>query len=172
MAMRRIAAQLEALEGLRFVLVIALVAGAIRSIPQLLLSGPVSPLELIPFLVIGLSGVLWWIAALLLWWVAIRRHQSSLLLVATQVTLGLIIADLFAGALAMVAASIETRGEAATVLAQQLSSVVLSNLTVALVRSPLWLVGSALAVALGRHLDGGQPRLRGPTSTADPGAIV
>ena len=57
--MRRIAAQLQALGAIRFVLVIALFAGAIQGLPRLFLEGTVAPLQVIPFLIIGLTGVLW-----------------------------------------------------------------------------------------------------------------
>ena len=150
--MRRIAAHLEALGAVRFVLVIALAAGAIQGVPQFFLGGTVTPLKLISFIIVGATSILWWTAALLLWWVAVRRHQSSLWIVATQITLGLIIAEVFAGALSMVTASIDTHGKAATAIAQNLSTVVVSSLTVPLLRSPLWFAGAALAIALGRHL--------------------
>lgn len=170
--MRRIAVQLEALDAVRFVLVIALAAGAIQGVPQFFLGGTVTPLQVISFLIVGATGVLWWTGALLLWWVAVRRRQSSIWIVATQITLGLIIGEIFAGALGMVVASIDTHGKVAMALAQNVSTVVVSSLTFPLLRSPLWFAGAALAIALGRHLNGGPTHLPTATSAAgDQGGV-
>lgn len=156
--MRRISAQIEMLGSARFILLIGGVAGAIQGVPRLLLGGTnPARLELIPFLVVGITAVLWWTAALLLWWIAVRRRQSALWTVAAQVTLGLVIADILAAALGMVRASIDTHGEFAALIAHQLSNVIFSNLTFTLLRCPLWLVGSALTIAIGRHLNDHQP---------------
>jgi hypothetical protein len=63
----------------------------------------------------------------------------------------------------MVGASIETHGEIARLIAPQLGSAIISNLGFTLVRAPFWFVGSALAVALGRHLNAGPTPLAAST---------
>ena len=150
--MRRISAEMESAGALRFVLLIGLVAGAIQGVPTLLLGGASTVgFHLVPFLVIGIAAITWWVGALLLWWIAVRRRQSSLLAIAGQVTLGLILADIFANALGMVGASIETHGAFAAAISHQLGNVILSNLSFTLAPSPFWYLGAALAIALGRR---------------------
>lgn len=155
--MRRIVGQIEVLGAVPFIFLIGLVAGAIQGIPRMFLGGTSTPFRLVPYLIIGTTAVLWWLAALLLWWIAVRRRQSSLWVAALQVTTGLVLAELFAGALGMVAASIDSHGEMATIMAQHLSTAIVTNLGFTLLRSPLWFVGATLAIALGRHLSVATP---------------
>jgi hypothetical protein len=171
--LRRIAAQLQTLRAANFVLVIALVAGVTQGLPRLFLGGTVSTPRLTSFLIVGSAGILWWIAAFLLWWIAVRRQQSSLWSVAAQVTVGLVVGEFFAGALGLVVDSINTHGEVATLLGQHVSDVVLSQLTVTLLRSPLWFIGAALAIALGRHLNQERSPLAAAASPGRrPGAVI
>lgn len=172
--MRGISAQIETLGPTRFTLLIGLVAGAIQGLPRLLLGGASTvPPRLTPFLIIGATAVLWWTAALLLWWIAVRRRQSSLWMISAQVTLGLIIAELFAAVLGMVGASIATNGAFAAAIAHQPFTVLVSNLSLPLLGSPLWFVGSAVAIAMGRHLAGGPQAVSASTSASShPGAVT
>jgi hypothetical protein len=167
--MRRIAIQIEALPGVRFVLLVGLVGGALQGIPRFLLSGTAAPApRLAGVLVVGISVVVWWTAALFLWWIAVRRRRWSLWTTATHVTLGLALADVLTSALGLVAGSIDTNGRLALLIARDPWNFASSNLVSALIRSPLWFFGAALAVALGRHLDGGQQANIPPQSTATP----
>jgi len=171
--MRRISSQMETLGPVRFVVLTGLIAGAIQGLPRLLLSGATTvSLQLVPFLVVGITAVLWWTAALFLWWIAVRRQQSSLGAIAAHVTVGLVIADVLATALGMVGASIETHGKFAVLIAPQLVTVIVSNLSFTLLRSLLWFVGSAIAIALGRHLNTAQQPLAAPAAGTPPGPVT
>jgi hypothetical protein len=172
--MRHISARIEALGPTRFVLFIGLVAGAIEGVPRLLLSGTDSSrARIFPFLLIGTTAVLWWTVVLFLWWIAVRRRQSSVWATAAHVTLGWVIADTLANALSMVAASVDTHGEFAAAVAHQLDNVIVSNLTLTILRSLPWFFGSALAIALGRYLNVGQQPLPASSSPPNhPGAVT
>jgi hypothetical protein len=112
--------------------------------------------------------MLWWTAALLLWWIAVRRRRWSLWTTAAHVTLGFALADVLTTALSMVVASIETKGMFAGAIIREPWTFASSNLVLPLIRSPLWFLGSAMAIALGRHLSGG-PRIIAPSqSTVTP----
>jgi hypothetical protein len=156
--MRRISAQIEALGSASFVLLIGLVAGTIQGIPGLFLGGSkTAPLQLFPFLVIGITAVLWWTAAFLLWWVAVRRRQSSPWMIAAQVTVGLLVADVLNSALSMVATSFETSGDFRAMALRHPLTLITSDLGLSLIfRSPMWFVGSLIAIAMGRELDDGE----------------
>ncbi|HEY0997881.1 MAG TPA: hypothetical protein VGD77_17960 [Gemmatimonadaceae bacterium] len=166
--MRRTAEQLAVLPGIPFVLVVGLVAGTIQGTPRLLLGGTSAALKPVPIIIVGVAALFWWLGALLLWWIAVRR-RSRTGIVAAQVTLGLVLGELFASALGMIALP----NEFAAVLAKQFPTVLSSNLALALVRAPLWFVGSALAVAIGRHLHRGY-ELAPPPATPDthPRAVI
>jgi hypothetical protein len=152
--MRRISSQIEALEATQFIFLIGVVAGTIQGIPQLLLGGRTGAgLKAIPFLVIGCVAMLWWTGAFLLWWIAVHRRQSALWMIATQVTLGLVIADLVHAAITAIPAGIETHGQFTAVLLREPWTFVLSNLQFSLIRSPLWFLGSLGAIAMGRQLN-------------------
>jgi hypothetical protein len=167
--MRRIAAQVEALDPVSFVLLIGLVAGTIQGMPRVFLGGVTgAPPRLIAFLVIGIAAIVWWTAALLLWWVVVRR-RSSLWMAAAQVTLGLAIAETFAAALGVVGMPLAPHSTPAAGFIQQLLIVVYSGFIFTLYRSPLWFCGAALAIGLGRHLAPGQAAA--PAST-HPGAVT
>jgi hypothetical protein len=100
-------------------------------------------------------------------------HQSPVWAIAAQVTIGLIIADMLAGALGMVGASIATHGEYGAIITSQVLTVISSSLSVALLRSPLWLLGAAGTIALGRHLNGGpQSYHPSPSAAAPPEAVT
>jgi hypothetical protein len=162
--MRRISSQIEALGAIGFILLIGLAAGTIQGAPRLFLGGATTTrLQLLSFLVIGITAVVWWSAAFLLWWIAVRRQQSAIWLVAIQVTFGLILADLLNAALAAVLAAIETHGEFATAFVREPWTFVASNLEFSLFRAPVWLVGAVVAIAMGRSLNG---TLRSPSATA------
>lgn len=155
--MRRVAAQIEALGAARFTLLIGLVAGTIQGVPRLFLGGGGAvQSRLTALLIIGVVAVFWWTAALFLWWIAVRRRQSSLWAIAAQVTLGLIIGEVFATVISMVGASIDSRGEFASALAEQPLNFLVSNLALPALRSPVWFIGSALAIGMGRRLIGSQ----------------
>lgn len=155
--MRRIFAQIEALGATHFILLVGLIAGAIQGVPRLFLGNTeAAPSWLILLPVVGATEALSWTAALLLWWIAVRRRQSSLWVIAAHVTLGLALADLLAAALGVVVASINTHGKFAAIIAHQPGNFIFSNLTFTLLRSPLWFLGSALLIAIGRHLKTGQ----------------
>lgn len=151
--MRRIAAQIEGLAAMPFVLFVGLGGGALQSVPRFFVSGTDGPRpQLAQLLAISVTAVLWCAAAAFLWWIAVRRRQWSLWATATHVTLGLLVADLLSSGLAMVAASIDTNGAFAEALVREPLTVASSNLVLALIRSPFWFVGSAIAIALGRYL--------------------
>lgn len=167
--MRRIAAHIEALAAIPFILLLGLVGGAIQGIPRFFLGGTgASGPHFAQFLVVAISAVLWWTAALLLWWVSVRRRRWSLWRTAAHVTLGLALADVLTSALGMVIASIGTSGMFATTIVREPLTFASSNLVLPLVRSPLWFLGAAMAVALGRHLSGGQRTVAASQSTATP----
>jgi hypothetical protein len=155
--MRRIAAQVEALSAVRFVLLVGLVGGALQGMPRFLLSGTAAPgAHLAGLLVVGVSAVFSLTAAAFLWWIAVRRRRWSLWTTAAHVTLGLALADVLASALGMVAGSIDTNGRLAQLIARDPWNFASSSLVLPLMRSPLWFFGAATTVALGRHLSGGQ----------------
>src|SRR4051812_35380890 len=130
MTMRRLATQLEALDSARFTLLIGLVAGSIEGVPRLFLGGA-SPIQSRPitWIMIGTVEVIWWIAALLLWWIAVRRRRSSLWAIAAQMTAGLFLGEVLAGVISLVGASIDTRGEFASLIAQAPLKFLTGNLT-------------------------------------------
>lgn len=162
--MRHISARIEALEPGRFVLLIGLVAGAIQGMPRVVVSGADSSrFRIAPFLPIGITAAHWWTTVLLVWWIAVRRRQSSLWATAVHLTLAWVIADTLAAALGMLAASVDTHGAFAVAIADHLESVIISNLTLTLLRSLPWFLGAALAIALGRSLNVGEPPLPAPS---------
>jgi hypothetical protein len=148
---RESAEQLARFGGTRFVFLIALVAGIIRSIPGFLFPGNQLPVRPLTFLLFGAFDLLWWVGALILWWVAVRR-ASSMWIVAAQVTIGLFIGEVFGSALGMVSASIEGGGEVAVAVGRHLGMIISSNLGLALIRAPLIFVGSLLVLQVGRSL--------------------
>jgi len=153
--MRRISTQIEALGAIQFILLIGVVAGTIQGAPRLFLGGVTTTrLQLLPFLVIGITAVVWWSAAFLLWWIAVRRQQSPIWLIAVEVTLGLVLADLFNAALAVVPSAIETHGAFTTAIARQPWTFVASNLQFSLLRAPMWFLGAVVVIAMGRALNG------------------
>ena len=154
--MRRLAAQIEELSAVRFIVVIGLVGGAVQGVPRFFLTSS-RGLALLPFVLIGLTAVLLWTAALVMWWVAVRRRRWSLLATATHITLGLAIADLLTDALSLVISSIESQGVIATALMQQPWTFISSNLLVTAIRCPVWFVAAAVTVAIGRHLSAPSP---------------
>lgn len=161
---REVAEQLARLGGTRFVFLIALVAGIIRSIPGFLFPGNQLPGGPLTVLLFGAFALLWWVGALILWWVAVRR-ASSIWIVAAQVTIGLFIGELLGSALGMVSASIEGGGEVAVAVGRHLWMIIWSNLGLALIRAPLIFVGSLLALKVGRSLsEGGQDHPAAPAA--------
>ncbi len=166
--MRRIATQIEALEAVRFILLLGLVGGALQTIPRFLLDGMSAPgPRLAGLLIGGISAVLWWTAAMFLWWIAVRRQRWSLWTTAAHVTLGLALADVLTSALAMVATSINTNGRFAELIARDSWNIAESNLVLPLLKSPLWFLGAVVAIALGRHLSGGQQAIATSPSAGD-----
>jgi hypothetical protein len=166
---RRISAQIEGLAPTRFILLIGLVGAILQGVPRFFLraTGGTRP-PLLPFIVVGLTAVLSWTAALLLWWIAVRRRRWSLWATAAHLTLGLALADLLTNALGMVIASIETHGAFAAAIIRQPWTAISSNLLATLIRGPLWFLGSVVTVALGRHLSGGLPPGAPSASTGTP----
>jgi len=163
--MRRLAAQIETLGPVHFILLIGLAAGAIQALPRLFFPATGAlPFQPLAFLVISVTAVLWWTAALVLWWITIRRRRWGVWNSAVQVTLGLVVADLVVIALATVVSSIATRGAVPLTLLQQPMTVVLSNLGITALRCPVWFVGAVLTIAVGRHLGGESPTLSATTS--------
>lgn len=171
--MRRIAAQIEGLAAAPFVLLVGLIGGALQSIPRFLVSGTDGTRPLLAQLVaVGVTSVLSWTAAALLWWIAVRRRRWSLWATATHVALGLVVADVLSNGLGMVAASIDTNGAFAEAVVREPLTVASSNLILTLMRGPLWLIGSAIAVALGRHLSGPPQTIAPPPSKPTPPETV
>lgn len=163
--MRRIAAQIEALAAVPFVLLVGLIGGALQGVPRFLLSGSgaMRP-HLAQFVVGGVTSTLYWTAAALLWWIAVRRRRWSLWATATQVAFGLVVADILSNGLAMVAAAIDTNGAVVKAVGREPLIFASSNLGLTVIRSPFWFVGAAIAVALGRHLSGPPPTIASPPS--------
>ena len=92
--MRRITSHIERLAAPPFILLVGLVYGAIQGVPRFWLSGGVGTgLHLAQFVIVGVTSVLWWTAALLLWWISVRRRGWSLWTTAAHVTLGLALGD-------------------------------------------------------------------------------
>jgi hypothetical protein len=171
--MRRISAQIEALGPTHFTLLIGLIAGTIQSAPELFLGGATpARLQLLPFLIIGITAVLWWTAAFLLWWVAVRRHQSLIWIIAFQVTLGLVLADLLHAALGAVPAAINTHGGFATAIVRAPWAFIVSNLQFSLFRAPVWFLGAVVAIAMGRSLNGTLHSRSATTMTTDPEPVT
>ena len=155
--MRRIAEHMEGLAAAPFILLVGVVGGALQGIPPFSLGGAGGTTRrLTQFIVVGGTTVLWWTAVLLLWWIAVRRRRWSLGATAAQVTLGLAFADVLTNGLGMVVASITTNGAFAERIVREPLTFAASNLSLTLIRSPLWFIGSAVAVALGRRLSGGE----------------
>lgn len=166
--MRRLAAHMEGLAAAPFILLVGLIGGALQGMPRFFLGTTgTTDSHFAPFVVVGVASVLWWTAALFLWWIAVRRRRWSLWATATHVTLGFAVADVLASALGMVVASIDTNGAYAEALVREPLTVVSSNLVLTLIRSPLWFLGSVIAVAVGRHLSGGQQ-----TGAPSPSAVT
>lgn len=163
--MRRIAAQVEALTPVPFVLLVGLIGGALQAIPRFLLSGSgaMRP-HLAQFVLVGVTSTLYWTAAALLWWIAVQRRPWSLWATAAHVALGLVVADILSNGLGMVAASIDTNGAFAKAVVREPLTFASSNLGLILIRSPVWFFGAAIAVALGRHLSGPPPTIASPPS--------
>jgi hypothetical protein len=165
--MRRIAAHIEGLAAAPFILLVGVVGGALQGIPRCFFGGPggTAP-HLAQFIVVGVTSVLWWTAALLLWWIAVHRRRWSLWATAGQLTLGLAFADALTNGLGMVVASITTNGAFAEAIVREPLTFASSNVSLTLIRSPLWFLGSAMAVALGRHLSGGEQAIAPSPSSA------
>ena len=90
-----------------------------------------------------------------------------------HVTLGLALAHLLASALGMVAASLDTNGAFAEALVRDPLAVASSAIVLMLIQVPLWFLGSAIAVALGRKLMGGEEAVAASRSIATPpGAVI
>ncbi|MDB4875281.1 MAG: hypothetical protein JWM41_1727 [Gemmatimonadetes bacterium] len=172
--MSRVLAQIEALSPLRFILLIGAVGGALQSIPVFFHSGTlnVANARVSLIFVALVVSPLWWSGAALLWWFAVRRRRFSIWWMACQVTLGLAAADVLLSALAVVAASIETKGEFVPAFGQQLAMAVLSPLELTAFRSVVWFVQALVLVALGRlllRMDTLVPPL--PWTATDPAAV-
>jgi len=163
--MRRIAAQIEGLAAVRFMLLVGLIGGGLQAIPRFLLSGSgaMRP-HVAQFVVVGVTSTLYWTGAALLWWIAVRRRRWSLWATATHVALGLVVADILSNGLGMVAASIDTNGAFAKAVVREPLTFASSNLGLTLVRSPFWFLGAAIAVALGRHLSSPPHTIASPPS--------
>lgn len=164
---REIAEQLARLGAAQFVVLIALVAGTIRSIPGFLSHGGTLPFRPLSFILIGAITLLWWLGALILWWVAVRR-ASSIWIVAAQVTIGIVLGELFGSFLGMVPVSIEGGRRVAAAVGNHLPDIISSNLGLALLRAPVVFVGSLLALKIGRALALGSRDLPAAPATPEP----
>ncbi len=155
--MRRLSRHIECLAPAPFMLLIGAVGGVIQGIPRFFLgSAGRTGAHLGEFVLVAVASVLWWAAALLLWWIAVRRRRWSIWKTAGHVTVGLALANVLDIALATVVASIETNGVFAGAIARAPLTFASPNLVLVLIRSPLWFLGSAMLLALGRHLAGGE----------------
>jgi hypothetical protein len=149
---RLLIVRLENLTPARFILLVGLSAGVLQGIPTLLFSNE-SGGHSIQFPVVAGLTLISLTAAALLWLVAVRRERFSVWRMAWYVCLGLILGDLLALALSMVAASIETNGAFVSAYIHAPLSVTLPGLVVpTLLRSPIWFFGSAVLIAIGRSL--------------------
>ena len=145
-------ARIEGLASVRFILLIAAVAGTAQAVPVFLHSGSLNlaTARLGQVALITCISVVWWTGAALLWWFAVRRRQYPIWLTAVHVTLGLVAADLLMNGLGYVASSIETRGEFAIALGQALPGTLWGPVGIALLRSPFWFVQAVVLIAVGR----------------------
>ena len=156
--MSRSLAEIERLAVAPFILLVAVVAGAIQALPVFLHLGSVHlPSARLAQIVLAMSlAVLNWTGAALLWWFAVRRRQYSIWLTAIHVTVALAAGDLLMNGLGYAAASIETHGEYAVAFAHALPSALPSPLGIALLRSPFWFMEALVLIAVGRlvlHMD-------------------
>jgi hypothetical protein len=144
---RAILARVESLPAMSFILVVAAIAGVLRSVPGYLVRD-------------NRGGALFTViitytAAMLLWWVAVRRRQFSVWRLAWHLVVALALADMLGFAVSMAMFSIDTRGDAAQHLMQTplttfLGAFVPPILVFGLVR----FIGAALLLGLGRRLPG------------------
>ena len=172
--MRRLLRHIEGFAPARFILVVGAVGGVIQGIPRFFLgtTGRAGA-HLGQVVLVAVASVLWSAAALLLCWIAVRRRRWSIWKTAGHVTVGLALANVLDIALAAVVASIETKGVFAGAIARAPLTFASSNLVLVLIRSPLWFLGSAMLVALGRHLARGQHRAApSPSQSSHPEGVT
>jgi len=149
--MRRLAAQIEELSAVRFIVIIGVAGGVVQAAPGFFVQANSAP-AVFPYVVIGLTTVVVCTSVVLLWWIAVRRRRWSLLSNAAQITLGLGVADLLRTGLSLVIGSIESHGFVASMLAQQPWAFISSNLFVTAIRCPVWFATAAVSVGIGRYL--------------------
>ena len=145
--------QLEELAPAPFIVVVGLVGGVLQGMPRFFLgNGSSTEARSAQLVIVAAFSVLWWAGALLLWWVAVRRRRFSIWKTAWHLTLALSLAEVLDLALALAAASIQTKGAIVEALVHAPLSMSLSSLGLVLFRSPIRFLGSALLVAFGRQL--------------------
>lgn len=155
--MRRLSTYIVGLAPASFSVLVGAVAGVLQGTPLFFVGSTDSTHRHIgQFVFLAITSALWWTAVLLLWWVAVRRRRWTIWKTAGHVTVGLALATMLDMALAAVVASIETKGVFAEAVARAPLMFASSNLVIACIRTPLWFFGSAILVALGRHLIGGE----------------
>jgi hypothetical protein len=166
--------QLERLAALPFVLVVAVTAGALAAAPTFFLASIRFPRNLIALLMLDTALKLFWFAAaVLLWWTAVSRRRYTVWSSALQLMAALTLADLVQLALGYVVASIQTKGEFVTALLHAPLSASSTGLVMIVIRSPIWLVGAAALVALGRSLvDSGDSGTRPQTASMHPETVT
>ena len=172
--MRLSPTQLEELAPAPFILIVGLAGGVLEGIPRFFLgNGSSAEGRSAQLVVVGAFSLLWWAGAFLLWWAAVRRRRFSIWKTAWHLTLALSLAQLLDLSLALVVASIETKGAYVEALMHAPLSMSLSNLLLVLILSPIRFLGSALLVAFGRQLpERGSPNTPRPLTSTDPKAVA
>lgn len=172
--MRSLLTQVEELTALRFVLIVAVIGGVLSSMPALFFGNTGFAGSIFAALTVGAAlELLWFGAAILLWWVAVRRRQYSVWSTALHLTLALTLSGVLELALSYVAASIATNGKFAMALIHGPLSASSAGIVLVLIRSPIWFIGAACLVSLGRFLlESDEPVAPRESARTDPEAVA
>ncbi len=151
---RLLSTRLENLSPSRFILLVGVIGGVLRSYPGTYLDH--ATIRMIVALAIITDA-----AAVLLWWVAVRRRRFSFWKTALHVMLALDLADALALLLSIAMLSLDARGHLVNTFVHQPLSTILGGLVPPyVVFSAIRFLGAAVLVAIGRRLPGsGQPSI-------------
>ena len=133
----------------RFVLSLALAAGAASGIPSVLTGG--QDARAVQFGIAVFALVAWWCASGFFAWTAVRDSRYTLVRSAALMTLGLALGDLVTSAIAIMGAWAQTEGDyARAYISAPLSTTVPGMIVPILLRLPTRFVISAGLLALAR----------------------
>jgi len=151
---RTLLTQIEELESLAFVFLVAAIGGVLKGVPALFLGNSSLPgVPVVALFLVGTVVSLFWLAAsILLWWIAIRRRRYSIWQVGFQLMLAWALADVLQMALLLVAGSFATKGAIVEIILHAPLSQSSTSLLLVLIQSPIRFLGAAGLVAFGRFL--------------------